>query len=53
MHSTAIMHYEEANLNRSYFTKTREITDVEILKDRVIFTNDKRGTRRSRYYGIY
>ena len=44
---------EESMLNRSYFNKTTSRTDVDILKDRVISTKDKRGARGSRQYGIH
>ena len=53
MHSAATMPGEEATLNRSYFTNLESSTYVEIIKDRVIITKDKLGTRVSIGFGIH
>ena len=47
MHSTDTMPDEEVILNRYYFNNTTGRTYSEILKDRVIVTEGKRGMRAS------
>ena len=46
--STATMNNGEVIMNRSYFTKSTARRNVDILKDRVIFTKDKYGAKVSR-----
>ena len=53
MNSTAIMPDEEATLNRYYFTNIKSNTDADIIKDRVIVTKDKSGSRGSLEYVIH
>ena len=52
MHSTDTIPDGEATPNRSYFMKTTERTDTDILKGQVIVIKDEIGARVSREYGI-